>query len=110
MNEYANPTPQHDWNYFLALDSDVAQLSRYLEITPANFDAYSIELARILFAAASEVDVIAKGLCKKLDNDSKANNINKYREAVRLHYPQITNTLVEMPRFGLTLHPWQKWS
>jgi hypothetical protein len=108
MNEY-NSTPQHDWNYFLALDDDVAQLSRYLEITEKNFESYSIELARILFVAASEVDVIAKGLCKRLDNNSTADNISKYRKTILLHYPQIASVLVEMPRFGLTLNPWQKW-
>ena len=48
------------WNYFLALDRDLEVVSRYVEFTKPNFNVYSIELAHLLFAAASEVDVIAK--------------------------------------------------
>lgn len=102
------PTPQH-WNYFLALDDDVARLSRYLELTQDNFPSYSLELARILFAAASEIDVVSKRLCKKLDETSKANNISMYRKEILSCHPQIKDAQVEMPRFGLTLTPWELW-
>ena len=102
------PTPQH-WNYFLALDDDVARLSRYLELTQDNFSSYSLELARILSAAASEIDVVSKRLCKKLDETSKANNISMYRKEILLCHPQIKDAQVEIPRFGLTLTPWEPW-
>ena len=42
------------WNRLLALDEDAATLARYVEFTPDNFNAYSIEMARLLMAAASE--------------------------------------------------------
>lgn len=99
---------QH-WNYFLTLEDDIGRLSRYLELTPANFSSYSLELARILFAAASEVDVVSKLLCKKLDADSSANNITKYREQLLASCSQIKNTQAEMPRFSLVLKPWEQW-
>lgn len=102
-------TTQHDWNYFLALDDDVARLSRYLDITEDNFNSYSLELARILFVAASEIDVIAKRLCQKLNLDSKAKCIEQYRKTILPKYPQIKGALVEMPRFGLVLDPWGQW-
>ena len=53
------------WNYFLAFDSDAEKLSRYIEFTTDNFEAYSIELVRLLLSAASEVDVVAKLLVVK---------------------------------------------
>ena len=102
------PTRQH-WNYFLTLDEDVARLSRYLELTQTNFTSYSLELARILFAAASEVDVVSKRLCRELDGNSKASNITAYRKEICARYPQITDTRVEVPRFGLILNPWEQW-
>lgn len=101
-------THQH-WNYFFTLDDDVARLSRYLELTQTNFASYSLELARILFAAASEVDVVSKRLCRKLDGNSKACNITAYRKEICPCYPQITDTRVEVPRFGLILNPWEQW-
>lgn len=51
------------WNYFLALEQDMDVVARYIEFTHANLNVYSIELAHLLFAASSEVDVIAKLLC-----------------------------------------------
>lgn len=97
------------WNYFLALDDDVARLSRYLELTNANFEAYSLELARILFAAASEVDVVAKMTCEQLDAASNATNINQYREKIVGNQALLTETRVHIPRYGLTLDPWERW-
>ena len=44
------------WNYFLSLESDVLNLSRYIDFSQSNFECYSIEITRILFASASEVD------------------------------------------------------
>jgi len=108
MGIHEAPTPQH-WNYFLALEDDVVRLSRYLEPTKDNFDSYSLELARILFAAASEADVVSKRLCQKLKKNSKADNITKYKTEILAAYPQIVSAIVEIPRFGLTLTPWVQW-
>lgn len=108
MGIHETPTPQH-WNYFLALEDDVVHLSRYLEPTTDNFDSYSLELARILFAAASEADVVSKRLCQKLKEKSKADNITKYKKEILAVYPQIVSAVVEIPRFGLKLTPWVQW-
>ena len=66
------------WNYFLALENDLAKTSRYIEFHEDNLQVFSIELAYLLFAAAPEVDVIltenqqgarsAPGGAKWLDN------------------------------------------
>ena len=62
------------WNYFLALDRDLEVVSRYVEFTKPNFNVYSIELAHLLFAAASEVDVVyaAEGLRRATNAASAA--------------------------------------
>ncbi|MBI1210460.1 MAG: hypothetical protein GC190_03280 [Alphaproteobacteria bacterium] len=44
---------------FLVLEADLERLSRFVEFTPDNYDSYSVETARILMAAAAEVDVVA---------------------------------------------------
>lgn len=102
------PTPDH-WNYLLALEDDVVRLSRYIELTSANFSTYSLELARILFSAASEIDVVAKQLCRKLDENTRADGILRYREEIVLSYPKITEARVLLPKYGLSLNPWEQW-
>ena len=98
------------WNYFLALEKDLENLARYVEFCKPNFACYSLEMARILFAAASEVDVIAKQLCKKINNNSVANNINQYRDEIKAVYTKLPNFKVTFPKFGLDLIPWLNWN
>src|SRR3989344_7506504 len=91
------------WNYFLALEKDLEVLSRYIEFTETNFTCYSLEISRILFSAASEVDVVAKQLCVKINQTSSASNINQYRDEIRTAYPNLQSFKVTIPRFGLEL-------
>ncbi len=97
------------WNYLLALDADLVQLSRYIDFQPDNFECFSIEMARIFLAAASEVDVVCKQVCRQINVRSKADNINQYRNEIVAAYPYIPEFAVLLPRFGLTLHPWDEW-
>jgi hypothetical protein len=102
------PSPIH-WNYFLTLDADTARLSRYIEFAEDNFKAYSVEMARILLAAASEVDVVAKLLCKSVNPKSKADNINEYRVEIAPAFPRLVTMTIDIPRYALTFHPWDNW-
>lgn len=97
------------WNYFLSIESDVLILSRYVDFSEANFECYSIEIARILFASASEADVIAKAICKITDPKSKADNILKYQDVMTTHFKSIERFKILMPRFGLEFEPWSNW-
>lgn len=97
------------WNYFLALEKDIEVLSRYVEFTQKNFTCYSLEISRILFSAASEVDVVAKELCKKINPNSSASNINRYRDEIKTAYPGLHTFKVTIPRFGLEFTPWSNW-
>ncbi len=109
MGIHEAPTPKH-WNYFLAVEADLVRLSRYLEPTKDNFTAHSLELARILFAASTEVDVVCRRFCEKLDKKTRADNIVKYRKQLLSAQPRITNAIVQIPRYGLTLNPWEQWA
>ena len=108
MSIQETETPLH-WNFLLALEDDIANLSRFIEPTTGNFDAYSLELARMLFAASSEVDVVAKQLCAQIDSQKRAKCINDYREIITEKIPKFYQTEVLYPRFGLRMKPWLNW-
>ena len=97
------------WNYLLALDSDLAHLSRYIEFDAKNFDCFSLEIARILLAAAAECDVVAKQLCEAVEPGCGADNVNSYREIIVRHLPQLPAFEVIISRYGLSLQPWDEW-
>ena len=106
---YATSGKLH-WNYFIALERDLEVVSRYVEFTTNNLGVYSIELAHLLFAAASEVDVVAKLVCQCASPELPRNNINQYRAILMATFPDLPTKQVFVPRYGLTLTPWDNWN
>ncbi len=53
------------WQYFVSLEDDPAATARFVEPAPANMACHSVEFARILLAAGSEVDMVGKALCRE---------------------------------------------
>lgn len=98
------------WNYFLALERDLETVSRYIEFSTPNFQVFSIELAHLLFAAASEVDVVAKLLCERMAPAAPRGNINEYKAVLLPAFPDLPTTQVFVPRYGLSFAPWSNWA
>lgn len=94
------------WNYFIALEQDLETASRFVEFDDRNMDVFSIEFARLLFAAASEVDVIAKLICSKLNPTAKAENMPQYKSLLSAGIPELVDMEVRIPRYEITLKPW----
>lgn len=97
------------WNYFLALEHDLELAGRYVEFAEDNMGTYSIEFAHLLLAASSEVDAVAKLLCQRLDADAPRANIEHYRLVLSARLPELIGQHVYVPRYGLTLTPWDNW-
>jgi hypothetical protein len=95
------------WNYYIALERDLENISRFIEFSSENETTYSIELAKLLMAASSEVDVVLKMLCKI--KGVNAENINEYRDCVKLHYSEMINEEIYLDRFSMTSKPWINW-
>lgn len=97
------------WNYYLALEADLAALAQYIEPSVENQNTYSIELAHQLLAAASEVDVVLKELCGAVAPGQPAGGIGDYREALGHLAEELAGMRVQVPRYELTLTPWENW-
>ena len=60
------------WQFFVALESDIEATTQYVECYEANHNTYSVAYAQIILSAGSEVDVVSKLLCNKVQPTSKA--------------------------------------
>src|SRR5215213_6292835 len=98
------------WSYFLAIEQDLERLARFVDFDERNFDCFSIEIARLLLAAAAETDVVCKQLCLLHNPTSRAADILTYKSEILTHYPRLPRFVVTLPRYGLTLKPWSDWS
>jgi hypothetical protein len=97
------------WQHFLALEADFAATSRYVEFSHQNFATFSIEFAKLLFAIGSEVDVLCKIICEKIDSAARRDNINDYRTCLTAH-TQIASEELLIRRYNLAFKPWDAWS
>ena len=97
------------WNYLLAIENDLENLSCYIEFDKKNFKCFSVEIARILLTSSAEIDVVCKQLCRKLNPASIAKNIDHYRKEIKSVYANIHSFEILLPRYGLKLNPWSRW-
>ena len=96
------------WNYFLAVEQDTLDLSRYIEFSVANFSTYSIEIARLLMTATQEVDVLAKQICGHHgDNSDKESG---YRGFLPGRYPNLCMHEVSLVQFDIVVKPFDSWA
>ena len=95
------------WNYFLAIEQDVINLSRYIEFCEDNFKTYSIEIARIIMASTQEIDVVMKEICKNKGNLSRSET--GYRAFIPTIYPKFTDREVEISKYELSFVPFEEW-
>ena len=105
---HTTPTFPH-WNYFIALEEDLERASRYVELVKANEKTYSLEFAHLLFAASSEVETVMTLVCLLFDPGTTANNFHACAKLLRKRFPRMWKEQVTLPRFGLTLRPWEEW-
>lgn len=99
----------HYWQYFLALESDLAKTFRFVEPTQSNFTCHSIEFSRILLAAGSEIDVLCKVLCEIHSMAFSNENMDCYRKVISTHFHGFTKLEILLPRHGLRRLPWKAW-
>lgn len=97
------------WNYFIALEQDLEKLARYIEFSEPNFATFSIELAHLLLATSSEIDVVMKALCNIKQPQKKHANINDYKKTMAYFFPDFNEQECYMHRYNLKLQPWLSW-
>ena len=102
-------SPIH-WRQFLALEEELMQVARFIEFSEDNFNTYSVQLASLLLGAGSEIDVVAKQICRKLKPSSKAKNIGQYGNQISAEIPTVGSFKLLVPKYGLEIQPWINWS
>lgn len=95
------------WNFYISLEKDLENISRYIEFSSANEKTYSIELAKLLMATSSEIDVVLKMLCSLLQ--SRTRNIDEYRDCIQNKLHELINEEILIERFSMRMKPWLNW-
>jgi len=96
------------WNYFVVLEDDLVICSKFIEFSKKNYSTYSMELAHLLLASASECDVLLKEVCR-LYSDTKSKSINEYFTTLSNNLPSIFHEKIVLRRYKLEFTPYEKW-
>lgn len=101
--------PPH-WSYYMSLEDDLIKTAHYVEICDHNFHTYSTQFTRLLLAAGSEVDVVAKQLCFQINPHGKCGNIDDYRKTIAPKYPAIPCIEMGIQWTAIRVKPWESWA
>jgi hypothetical protein len=99
---------KHHWDYYQALEEDVARVRRFIDFSHENLKTFSIELARQLVAATQEVDVLFRQICAKCGGDAQSES--GYREFFAMgDYVKIRDIQISVHGCGLKFTPFKDW-
>lgn len=95
------------WDYYLSLEEDLSNTSQYIE--PLGQESvYSLEFAKILILACTELESVLKAICMEVDGNS-GGSIGDYKKIVLRKYPRIVTARVTVRRLGKDIYPFDGW-
>jgi len=95
------------WNYYLSLESDLSNTSRYVEPSGQE-EVHSFEFAKLIILSCTEVESLMKIICFELTNEEKG-NIGEYKQVILGRFPNIVSAYVTISRLGKDLTPFAGW-
>ncbi|MEO3690155.1 hypothetical protein [Roseateles paludis] len=98
------------WNYFLAIESDLAACQRFVAFEQSNLSTHSLEFAKVILLAGSETDSVLKELTGELCAGSKASKLPAYETVIADRLPFFKLLEIDVKGTELRLHPWVEWS
>jgi len=96
------------WNYYLSLEADLAQTSRYIE-PKGQENVFSFEFGKILILAATEAESLFKLICKTIESECNPSNMPGYHRIILDKYPKIVEATVYVSRLGTEIKPFESW-
>ena len=99
---------QNMWYYFLDLEKELADSSRYIE-PEGQENVYSFEFRKIIILACTECETAFKSLCEIIDESKERGNIGDYKGIILSRFPKIVESEVIISRWHKTIQPFRGW-
>ncbi|MBE5839570.1 hypothetical protein [Butyrivibrio sp.] len=96
------------WKQFLMIEKEFRKSVQCVSLSNDNLETYSDFFSKIILQVGSEVDVLAKVLCKEINAASTTNSIEKYKRVILKTYPEIERLTVSCN--DIDIIPWKDWS
>ena len=96
------------WNYFLSLENDLSNTSRYIEPSGQE-EVHSFEFAKLIILSCTEAESLMKIICFELTGEEKG-NIGEYKGVILGNLPNIVSAEVSISRLGKNIAPFAGWN
>jgi hypothetical protein len=81
----------------------------FVDLHLDNAKTFSNEYSKLLLLIGSEIDVVAKLLCKQIDESKTVTNICGYRQVLTQRFYGMYGVEIEVPRVQQNIKPWDAW-
>jgi len=98
--------PPH-WNYYELLERDLQACFRFVEPVECHHEVYSIEFARIILAAATEIENAFRGFAHTISYTPEPSSIGAYAACVTSRFPRFADMQILMRKYSIVLTPWE---
>lgn len=98
------------WNYFLTLEDDFSQISRYVTFEKGNFKCYSIEFNKQYQTICSEFDIACKEYCRFLWPSCTSDDLNGIMDYAYYLLPSKPHLIEAIVEFNdIEIRPLKDW-
>jgi hypothetical protein len=86
---------------------DLSLFPPHVEFAEANFETYSVDLLRLYLSICSEIDVIGKLLCQRVEAPLPDRpNMDHYRRGLQPKYPKLSEVKITISPMAHEILPW----
>lgn len=98
------------WQYYRSLEKRFLKTEEFVAFDEVNNKAYSFEFLSLLQTICSEIDVVAKAICRFWDKSfpEKEVTIQRWGFCLQKEFPNITSQTIAF-RKEIMFIPWEKW-
>ncbi|MBO5477777.1 MAG: hypothetical protein J6A15_08510 [Clostridia bacterium] len=101
------------WNYYIILENRFINTFQYVEPNSSNNNTYSKEYNNLLLSIGSEIDIVAKELCKVIESKT-SKEVEKYKITDYKRIISSYNNFVQERCNNIitieTITPWDDWN
>jgi hypothetical protein len=101
------------FEYFLVLDRDVLETTRYVDLSEKNYDTYSFEYLRLLFSICAEFEIVCQELCSLIEPSKSFDEayIDDLTKIILEKFPNIVKLEIDVPQLstGSGIFPFEGW-
>lgn len=96
------------WHNYILIEKEFTVTTQYVTVAEDNYNTYSNAYIKLLIQIGSEIDIMARQLCKLIDDSNNATKMPDYVKCISGAFPKFQQIGVQEIQEELSIKPWCK--